>query len=57
MIRDTNRVEPAEMNMMISMSCVSVQDRGKIAPYIQHRDDYSALVIFWFLISVVMCKD
>ena len=30
-IRDTSRVEPAEMNMMISMSCVSVQDSAKIA--------------------------
>ena len=31
MIRHTMRVEQAEMNMMISVSCVSVQDSAKIA--------------------------
>ena len=37
-VRDTTRVEPAEMDIAISIACVSAQDRAKTGAHHRKRD-------------------
>lgn len=36
---------------------IGIQGRGKIAPVHSHSDDSSAVVMYWFFISDLMCND